>query len=145
MGEAIKSNGRTVTVVDWHANRLVDALVQQAAAQHRSPGDATVVVRTAMAALENEAAMLGIVCHAASNYTTVRHDANGKLVTSKLHDSAPLRRVPTQLPKRARVVHAVAPPALSSELPVNSLTDSAPASSDDSEPGAVPKPINPWA
>ena len=64
--KAVLSNGKKLSVVDWSANRLVDALAKQAAAQRRAPVAITRLMASARVAVKHSARLLGRVTHAAN-------------------------------------------------------------------------------
>ena len=62
------SNGKLLTGVDWHANRLVDALAKMAAATMKAPHAITRLLDSGKVAVRHAAALLGVVTHAANNH-----------------------------------------------------------------------------
>ena len=67
IGNRILSNGEKLSTVDWRANRLVDALAKQAAAQRQAPSAITRLLVSARVFVNHAACLLGCVTHAANN------------------------------------------------------------------------------
>ena len=67
VGNRILSNGKEMSVVDWRANRLVDALAKEAASSRQAPMAITRLLSSGRAAVRHSAALLGRVTHAANN------------------------------------------------------------------------------
>ena len=65
----LKSDGSQVTMLEWRANRLVDALAKLGAQLHRLPARLVQDVNSALAALEHAAALLGVVTRASNVHT----------------------------------------------------------------------------
>ena len=90
-----RSDGKSLSSVDWRANRLVDVLAKAAAEQHAAPTSTTNFLRDAEALVRFKAGMLGCVTHAANNChvtavgsdgitrTTVKRDATQPLVRAR--------------------------------------------------------------
>ena len=68
IGSVTKSDGSTVTFVEWRANRLVDVLAKLAAAFDRVPPAALKQVRDASTAVEHSLAKLGAVTYARNHH-----------------------------------------------------------------------------
>ena len=67
MARSVKSTGQPVTVVDWRANRLADALAKSAATETQAPPAALKLLDAAAAAVKHCATLLGQVTHAANH------------------------------------------------------------------------------
>jgi hypothetical protein len=67
IGNRTLSTGKKLSVVDWRANRLVDALAKQAAMQRQAPFAVLRLLASARAAVRHAACLLGRVTHAANN------------------------------------------------------------------------------
>ena len=89
---ATKSNGATITAVDWRANRLVDALAKAAANSVRIDAGSRRMLGNAAAAAEYGAALAGATGQAAN--TCVQHSltASGQSVRTVCRDSKPQGR-----------------------------------------------------
>eukprot|EP00973_Karenia_brevis_P076734 10658973-Karenia_brevis.AAC.1 len=59
VGERKLSNGVKLTVVDWRANRLVDALAKMAAKPYAAPPATVKALESGAAAVRNAVALLG--------------------------------------------------------------------------------------
>ena len=68
IGKRDLSNGEKLSVVDWRANRLVDALAKLAAARRRAPMAVTRLLASTNAAVKHAAKLLGCVTHQANNF-----------------------------------------------------------------------------
>ncbi len=89
IGVATKSNGHTISGLDWRANRLVDALAKAAAAFDRVlPWIAQKVWESGQLA-EHAAASLGVVTHAANMHNVQAQRPEGTSVTRTFQDSRP--------------------------------------------------------
>ncbi len=96
IGEVKMSNGASLTHIDWRANRLANGLAKLAAAEHSPPKAILRLLKSAKAAVEHCAKLLGRVTYAANNHVVLEPDQDGKLVSRTLRDSV-------EAPKRARV------------------------------------------
>jgi hypothetical protein len=67
IGTRVLSNGERLSAIDWRANRLVDALAKQAAAQRQAPQAITRLLASARLAVRSAASLLGAVTYAANN------------------------------------------------------------------------------
>ncbi len=63
IGTLIKSDGRPVTVVEWRANRLADALAKAAVGDEKVCQVASELMSQAEALVRHEAAVVGAVTH----------------------------------------------------------------------------------
>lgn len=96
VGEVKLSNGRKLTMLDWRANRLVDALAKMSALEAQYLPEAIKLIKSAEAAVRYAAMLLGRTTHAANNHTTVVTDENGKQSNKVIRDAMPA----PQRPKR---------------------------------------------
>ena len=87
IGEAKCSDGRRLTVIDWRANRLADALAKQAARIGRADKETQLLARSAEAALLNAACNLGASTHAANNHKVEITVDGGGVATVTKRDS----------------------------------------------------------
>ena len=87
VGETKLSNGCRLTVADWRANRLVDALAKAAASELQASKDTLAFLASAEAAAGHAAALLGVVTHAANNFTEVETHEDGTTSKRILRDS----------------------------------------------------------
>ena len=87
IGEVKMSNGARLTHVDWRANRLADGLAKLAAADGAAPMAVIRLLKSAQAAVEHCARLLGRVTHAANHHVVQRPDTDGNLVNHTLRDS----------------------------------------------------------
>ena len=62
------ASGRLIKPTDWRANRLVDALARKAAAPSVQATATAKLLRSALRLVEHEAALLGVVTHAANHH-----------------------------------------------------------------------------
>jgi hypothetical protein len=82
-----RSDKRTVSSLDWRANRLADILAK-AAAEHGAVPKATArFLQDAEALVRYKAAMLGCVTFAANNHTETTLDADGKTLVILKRDA----------------------------------------------------------
>ena len=90
MASAPPSNsaGCAIAWVDWRANRLVDALAKSAAAATRLPQSVFSWIQQAEALQRHQAAVLGLVTHAANHFERQVLQADGSMRTQILRDSA---------------------------------------------------------
>jgi hypothetical protein len=84
---ARKSDGSPVSVLDWRANRLADAVAKSAAGAPASTLNAVRCLKSAGDALLEEAAVLGAVTRAANTHRTQIVTASGNCVTVIKRDS----------------------------------------------------------
>ena len=83
----VTSAGLPVTWLDWRANRLVDLLAKSAAAQHRLPASVFQWLRGAEQLQRHQAAVLGLVTHAATHFEIQSVDADGNVCRGTIRDS----------------------------------------------------------
>jgi hypothetical protein len=89
VGIATLSDGRAVTFTDWRANRLADGLAKQAAARSRVPAELRRFLATAEEATCHEAAVLGMVTHAAANHWVSSTKPDGAYTVTRSRDACP--------------------------------------------------------
>jgi hypothetical protein len=89
IGTTVKSNGRTVTAMDWRANRLVDKLAKNAARAHCVPDLAVNTFEQALCAAEYYAALAGTVTYAGNHFAVDVVRRNGTIGRSIVRDSCP--------------------------------------------------------
>jgi hypothetical protein len=87
IGEVKMSNGARLTHVDWRANRLADGLAKLAAADGAPPTALLRLLRSAQAAVEHFARLLGRVTYAANHHVVQEIGADGNLVSHTIRDS----------------------------------------------------------
>ena len=102
VGERRKSNGTKLTICDWWANRLVDALAKSAARRWQGTDHTYHTLAAAKELVTWRAAQLGLVTHAANNYPSEALSKNGNPFTRMLRDSSDRPKV---LPSPACVPH----------------------------------------
>ena len=105
IGNRALSNGDKLSVVDWRANQLVDALAKQAAAQRQAPMAITRLLASARAATKHAAALLGRVTHAANNCALEIVQEDGTRVLRTCRDSASKPRQQGAVSGAARQPH----------------------------------------
>ena len=71
VGEGRLSSGARLSMLDWRANRLVDALAKEAAAEHQPPPAVAKLLHSAKSAVKHYAMLLGRITHAANHYTVM--------------------------------------------------------------------------
>ena len=89
IGVARRSDGKLVSQTDWRANRLVDAFARQAAERKRLPKSTRDLLRVAGEAVRHQAAVLGMVTHAASNFLVSATRPDGSYYRARLRDACP--------------------------------------------------------
>ncbi len=94
VGERMLSNGRRMTIIDWRANRLVDALAKLAASEGKLPKTLLRVLQDAGIAVVQSAKLLGRVTFAANNFpgTVQNEDGTTSAVTLRDAQEAPSDR-----------------------------------------------------
>jgi len=107
------SNGDNLTVADWRANRLVDALAKQAATGRRAPMAITRLLASSRRAVEHAAALLGQVTHAANNFVVEEVLPDGVRVVRTIRDA----QQQTGQRRRARCCKATKAPELPADIP----------------------------
>jgi hypothetical protein len=76
-----------MTIIDWRANRLVDALAKMAAAQSRLLPALLALLKTATLAAQYSARLLGRVTFAANNCLKLVHNEDGTVTQVMCRDS----------------------------------------------------------
>ena len=94
LARATDSGGRPITLGMWRANRLVDALAKLAARKHRLPAIVKQKLDDASTLLRYQAALLGVVTHAANNHRVEQVREDGTTVTIVQRDSTADRQQP---------------------------------------------------
>ncbi len=89
VGERKLSDGSRLSTVDWRANRLVDSLAKQAAAERELPRAAARLLDSAAAAVRHAATLLGRVTHGANNLELQVVDEDGTVTKRVLRDARP--------------------------------------------------------
>ena len=87
IGEVRLSSGHKLSVVDWRANRLADALAKQEAALRELPTAACRILDSAACAVTHAAKLLGRVTHAANNFVISEYGPNGVSVNKTIRDA----------------------------------------------------------
>jgi hypothetical protein len=103
------SSGGRLTVIDWRANRLVDALAKAAAREQQVSRDTVAFLASAEVAAGHAAALLGVVTHAANNHTDVELLDDGTTRSRVLRDSVDKPKVDPAPPSGASAPAAAAP------------------------------------
>ena len=103
VGEARRSDGHKLTMTNWRANRLVDALAKGAEARWYIHNTVVNKPKAAKNLVRWRAAQLGMVTHMANNWSDLSTGRKGETVT-KLH------RDSSERPKRAPAPTGVPPP-----------------------------------
>jgi len=88
IGEKKLSNGRRLSCIDWRANRLVDSLAKQAAAQKQLATDVSKALDSGAAAVKHSVMLLGRVTHAANNHQRVSIGLDGETTTAIARDAS---------------------------------------------------------
>ena len=87
IGNAMLSNGKLLSGVDWRANRLVDALAKAAAETMRAPRALRCLLESGRAAVKHRAALLAVVTHAANNHKELAQRPDGSWGTQTRRDA----------------------------------------------------------
>ena len=116
VGELKLSNGQRLTMIDWRANRLVDYLARQGAAERQLPDGAVKLLDSANAAVKASAKLLGKVTHAANNHQVTVVDDEGNSTVQTVRDAMPA-------PKEHRRKRDVSPPPASKKPGGETLGD----------------------
>ena len=87
VGEAKLSNGTRLSMLDWRANRLVDALAKMSALEAQYLPEAVELLRSAEVAVTHAAKLLGRTTHAANSHSIVVENADGMQVTKITRDA----------------------------------------------------------
>ena len=92
IGTRHKSDGQSVTPLDWRANRLADAAAKAAAAGNRLAASSRILLQRNFVAYERALVELAVVTVAANAHEVLVADPNGVVVRKCLRDSAPAPR-----------------------------------------------------
>ena len=112
------SNGRTLTAVDWRANRLVDILAKQAASTRAAPKSVAVLLKSAQRAVRYTAALLGNVTREANHHGIDEVQDGGKLVRIYKRDAQqPASGSAARRPRSTTAAKAVPKPKVSPQPP----------------------------
>ena len=106
---AVTSTGERVTLVQWRANRLADAVARRCANARVPDHEALKTAVALMRAIRAETAALGAVTHAANNHCVTVTVASGATTTVTRRDSARTAR-PADVPARPWRKRLLAPP-----------------------------------
>ena len=128
LGHTYDSQGQRVTTIMWRANRLADVLAKNAASQHRLPRWVTKLVSDASTWTKHQVALLGVVTHAANNYSVNQLVDGGAIKELVYRDSTAERptfrkRKPTRTTEDVEERHL---PATSAASPRTELEDPRP-------------------
>ena len=93
VGEVKLSSGARLSMLDWRANRLVDALAKMSAAEAQCMPACLGLVEAAAVALRHAAMLLGRVTHAANNHVVYEPDDSGNQVAKVRRDAVQCERV----------------------------------------------------
>ena len=102
-------------MIDWRANRLVDALAKAAAANCSAPGACAAWLADASRAVRHHAMLVGRVTHAANNHEVAIVGPDGSTFTKVVRDAAQAEVARGQRAPRAPA--ALAPPAAPAVAP----------------------------
>ena len=119
IGVALKSNGRTISAVDWRANHLVDGLAKLAAAEGASTIQEANLIHSAEVLVKHCAGQLAASTFAANNYVEHYTDDKGKPKTRTKRDSV---EAPKKMPKKLKDLASLQPKPLAS-LPEATVGD----------------------
>ena len=92
IGTRYKSDGKSVTTIDWRANRLADAAAKAAAAVNRLAASSRILLQRTITAYERSLVELAVVTVAANAHEVLVPDPDGGVIRKCLRDSAPLPR-----------------------------------------------------
>ena len=87
VGKVQLSNGNYLSMTDWRANRLVDALAKMSALDAQCLPACIELVRAATIAVKHAAMQLGRVTHAANHHVIHEQDEQGIIVQKVLRDA----------------------------------------------------------
>ena len=106
VGEVKLSSGARLTMIDWRANRLVDALAKMSALEAQNIPEALKLIKSSEVAVRYAAKLLGRTTHAANHHVTVVTDDDGKQHNKVSRDAMPAPQRPKRRlsPKRAKAV-----------------------------------------
>ena len=81
------SRGRQLTVIDWRANRLADAIAKACARDFTVDQQTMKLVLSSRAHVRYQAAKLGVLTHAANNHVVQVHRQDGSTVNRTMRDA----------------------------------------------------------
>jgi len=111
IGNSSLSNGRTLTAVDWRANRLVDILAKLAASTREAPKSVARLLKSAQRAVRYTAAMLGNATREANHHGIDEVQDGGKVVRMFKRDAQqPASGSAARRPRCTIAAKAVPPP-----------------------------------
>ena len=87
VGHATAHSNRRLTIIDWRANRLVDALAKNGAATAAHDSATTDLIVSAEALVKHRLAQLAQATHRANNHVVTVLSAEGEWTTQTLRDS----------------------------------------------------------
>ena len=80
IGTRYKSDGKSVTTIDWRANRLADAAAKAAAAVNRLAASSRILLQRTITAYERALVELAVVTVAANAHEVLVPDPDGGVV-----------------------------------------------------------------
>ena len=86
IGVAVKSDGKPITVLEWRANRLVDAIAKAEASKGVAPQGTVDLLKSAAALVQHSAAQTGAATFAANNHIISVQLESGKVVNKTIRD-----------------------------------------------------------
>ena len=86
VGHRVLSNGKEVSIIDWRANRLTDAIAKAFARDNVAPTGTLQAVSQARALVLHHASLLGAVTHAANNHPVQAVRKDGTSYTKHVRD-----------------------------------------------------------
>ena len=92
IGTRHKSDGQSVTPLDWRASRLADAAAKAAAAGNRLAASSRILLQRNFVAYERALVELAVVTASANAHEVLVADPNGVVVRKCLRDSTPAPR-----------------------------------------------------
>ena len=87
VGQATAHSRKRLTIVDWRANRIVDALANNGAATVAHDNSTFELIVSAEALVKHRLIQLAQATHRANNHTVTILNCDGVWVTKKLRDS----------------------------------------------------------
>ena len=111
IGVATKSNGKTITSLEWRANRLVDAVAKNESAKGQAPQTSIDLIVSATALVQHTAAQIGAATHLANNHVTSILLESGAIVNKTVRDVQDPPAKKRTLPAKPQVVKEKVEPA----------------------------------
>ena len=96
IGHRVKSNGKTLTSLEWRANRLVDAIAKNESARGQAPQATVDLLVSATALVKHSAAQTGAATHFANNFTTSVQLENGTIISKVIRDVQEAPKAPAR-------------------------------------------------